>query len=215
MKGQFENGEKHPYKNKTWDEIYSPEVAARMRARLKNNNPGFKKGKDNYNNTDGPWNKGQKLSDTHKENLRGPRPSLQKENNPFYGKHHNEKTKNQIRKSVLNNLSKCVDFSNRRPNYLERQLGEILDKLYPGEFRYVGGGEVIIGGKIPDFINCNGKKLIIELFGNHWHEPNDEPERKAIFSEYGYETLVIWGNEMKDLIQVENKINNFIGGMNL
>ena len=71
----------------------------------------------------------------------------------------------------------------------------------------------LIDGKTPDWININGQKLIIEYFGNHWHELSEEEERIKFFAKYGYRTLIIWASEFyrnKDL--VKNKIKLFILG---
>lgn len=73
----------------------------------------------------------------------------------------------------------------------------------------LGDGSVILEGKIPDFININGQKKIIELFGNYWHKEGDEQTRKEYFNKYGYETLIIWEEEMKNLENVKNKLINF------
>jgi hypothetical protein len=56
------------------------------------------------------------------------------------------------------------------PNKPESIILSILEQLYPNEYRFVGDGKVVIAGKIPDFININGQKKIIELFGDYWHE---------------------------------------------
>jgi len=96
------------------------------------------------------------------------------------------------------------------PNKLEQEVETILDKLFPGEYKYVGDFDTFIGGKCPDFINVNGQKKIIEVFGNYWHKEGDEQERINHFTKYGFKTLVIWEEEFvsnKDL--VVNKIMDF------
>ena len=55
------------------------------------------------------------------------------------------------------------------PNKPEQILIKLLSKLLPNEYKFVGNGKVIIGGKCPDFINVNGQKKIIEHFGDYWH----------------------------------------------
>ena len=89
-----------------------------------------------------------------------------------------------------------------RPNKTEIFLESILNDNFPNEWKYVGDGEVIIGGKCPDFININGKKEIIELFGDYWHKGENPEDRKNIFKKYGYHTLVIWEHELKDIDKV-------------
>jgi len=97
-----------------------------------------------------------------------------------------------------------------KPNYSEISLLDILNKIYPNEWKFVGNGSFVINGKNPDFINCNGKKLIIELFGEHWHDKDEEEPRKEIFKQYGYETLIIWTKELRHLEILINKLNSFM-----
>jgi len=56
-----------------------------------------------------------------------------------------------------------------RPNKKEKILLEFLDEYYPNQWKYVGDNSVNIGGRFPDFININGKKELVEMFGKHWH----------------------------------------------
>jgi len=71
--------------------------------------------------------------------------------------------------------------------------------------------------KCPDFININGQKKIIELFGKYWHGPEltgqsnmvHEQERKDIFAKYGYRTLVVWELELKNESSLKQKLINF------
>lgn len=108
-------------------------------------------------------------------------------------------------------LKRMLGFS--KPNYKELSLLDILNNIYPNEWKYVGDGSFIINGKNPDFINCNGKKLIIELFGEHWHKPEDENIRINIFKEYGYNTLIIWAKELKYIEKLKEKLNLFNKGV--
>jgi len=110
-----------------------------------------------------------------------------------------EQRREWIRKSAV---TPCI-----RPNYRERQLIELFEKN-DLPYIYVGDQSVWINDKNPDFIH-NEKKKIIEFFGERWHEPEDEPIRIKVFSEVGYETLVIWGKELKDISKVLEKIKEF------
>ncbi|GAG00774.1 unnamed protein product, partial [marine sediment metagenome] len=91
-----------------------------------------------------------------------------------------------------------------RPNGVELFLDFILQNNFPDEWKYVGDGEVIIEGLCPDFINCNGKKKIIELFGDYWHNRKNikwhqtERGRKEVFKNIGFDTLVIWEHELNN-----------------
>ena len=105
---------------------------------------------------------------------------------------------------------KMFDRFGIKPTKPEIELQNILNELFPGEYKYVGNGEVFINGKNPDFINCNGKKKIIEMFGNYWHKGQDPQSRINIFKPYGYETLVIWENDLKNYKElVKRKIIKF------
>jgi len=95
------------------------------------------------------------------------------------------------------------------PNKPEMFLESFLNDLYPGEWKYVGDGQIFIAGKCPDFINVNGQKKIIELFGDYWHEGQDPQDRIDIFKPFGYDTLVIWEKELNQVKDLKEKIFNF------
>lgn len=99
---------------------------------------------------------------------------------------------------------------NIKPNKAEVRMLELLNALYPNEWKYTGDFSFTINGKCPDFVNCNGKKLIIEYFGDHWHQGDDPKKRSDVFKPYGYETLVIWGSEMKSIENVISRIHSFV-----
>ena len=75
-------------------------------------------------------------------------------------------------------------------------LDMTLQKFFPNEWKYVGNGEFMIGGKCPDFVNMNGRKQLIELFGNYWHKDDNSQDRINYFKQYGFNTLIIWENEL-------------------
>ncbi len=140
-----------------------------------------------------PWNKGK--TGIYSEEWRKQRSRISKElwQNPDF-----------IRKQMM---SRHV-----APNKAEKQLNELLNHLCPGEYKYVGCGEVILAGKCPDFINVNGKKKIIELYGEFWHTKEEEKNRIALFSKYGYNTMIIWSKEMMDRPSLSSRILDFNGG---
>lgn len=110
------------------------------------------------------------------------------------------------------------DAIHRQPNWLELRLLELLNKLYPNEWAYVGNGKLIIDGKCPDFVNVNGKKQLIELYGDHWHKGHNPQDRIDFFKNFGYKTLVIYGHELrKDMPKVLSKLKAFsqMGGTSL
>lgn len=61
----------------------------------------------------------------------------------------------------------------RSPTKPERIFEEICEKN-DLPFRYVGDGQLWIGKSKklnPDFVECNGKKIVVEIFGDYWHSP--------------------------------------------
>jgi len=77
------------------------------------------------------------------------------------------------------------------------------------KYRYIGNGEIVFGGKNPDFININGQKKLIEIWGNHWHQGQNPQERIDYFKKFGFDTLVIWASELRYPEQVIDKIQKF------
>ena len=116
-----------------------------------------------------------------------------------------------------NQLIKIFEGFNIRPNKPESRVMEIIENNKFG-FRYVGDGKIWFEGRDssynPDFIN-EGKKLIIEVYGDYWHNRNEsklrDVERIKTYIENGYKCLVIWEKDIKDETLVIKKINNFLG----
>lgn len=120
------------------------------------------------------------------------------EKNPFYGKRHSEEILHRI-------------LCPSKPNKQELKLQAILDSYFPGEWKFVGDGQVIIGGLCPDFTNINGKKYLIELFEDYWHSKvrswtRTELGRIMCYNSYGYKCLVIWEHELKNEVALVEKL---------
>lgn len=99
----------------------------------------------------------------------------------------------------------------------EKILSYILRVTCPHEFRYDGNGKLgLIGRHAPDFVNVNGKKKVIEVFGCYHHNctqcghgdavisgtPADKGrERDARkmrnYEKLGYDCLTIWSHELE------------------
>lgn len=110
----------------------------------------------------------------------------------------------------------------RKPNKPEQKLMKIIAELQL-PYRYVGDGKILIGSYIPDFIQTNGKKHIIEIFGDYWHSDKKkhyrelswhqtELGRMMAYSQFGYKTLVIWEHELSKLESVKRKLLQFEKG---
>jgi very-short-patch-repair endonuclease len=117
-----------------------------------------------------------------------------------------------IRKEFIKNnpelLKKFLTF--RRPNKTEERLTSLLQASFPNEFKFVGDGSFVIDGLNPDWINCNGKKLIIELFGEPWHKKEEVTKRTDVFAKYGFKTLVLWWKETRNKKLLIEKVRNFV-----
>lgn len=118
------------------------------------------------------------------------------------------------KRKVIKNLQKALKALIKKPNKPETILINLF-KQYNLPYKYVGDGEVVIGRKYPDFINCNGQKKIIEMFGDYWHNNKNtkwhqtEFGTKSIYSQYGFKTLIIWQSELNDMGKVLERIIKF------
>ena len=156
-------------------------------------------------------------------------PEFRKKNKANLGKKHTKEAKEKMSQAHLrcwkdpnyreNQLKAIFKGSDIRPTKPERKLRKLLNKLFPNEYKYVGNGSILIGFKNPDFINVNGQKKIIELFGDFWHskkvtglkKKEHRKQRQAHFAKYGYKTLVIWEHELSDKKQLKIKLSKFSG----
>lgn len=184
--------EEHPeiiekIKNETKKAMQRPQIKQKIQKTW------FKKGYRNSPETEFkkgaiPWNRGRQWSEEFK------------------------KKQSIIRKQFIKNnpefLKKILTF--RRPNNTEKKLTEVFQKHFPNEFRFVGDGSFVIEGLNPDWIDCNGKKLIIELFGEPWHEKEEEQKRIDTFSRYGFKTLILWWKDTRNEKLVIEKVRNFL-----
>ena len=102
---------------------------------------------------------------------------------------------------------------NLSPNKPEKVLIKLLNTILPNQYRFVGDGNTMLCGFVPDFINCNGLKKIIELYGNYWHNKKEvkyrDKRRIIAYKKLGYKTLIIWEKELKNINKVKEKILEF------
>jgi len=107
-------------------------------------------------------------------------------------------------------VKKQMKSRNVMPNKTEIYLQSIITSI-TNNFAFVGDGKEIIGGKCPDFIDKVNNK-IIELYGDYWHKGQDPNDRINYFKNFGYDTLVIWESELKDIDNLKNKLEVFANG---
>lgn len=55
------------------------------------------------------------------------------------------------------------------------------------------------------------QKKLIDFFGRCWHKPEDEETRIVHFRQYGFNTLIIWEEELSNLEILKEKIRTFNG----
>lgn len=139
------------------------------------------------------------------------------------GKHHTEATKAKISKSnkgrVSPNLGKQLSKEHKQKLREARKrrrfpthhtkpelLFEAICKKYDLPFKYTGNGDFWIENINPDFVECNGKKIAIEIFGDYWHSPllrDNIPYnqtyggRKKTLKRYGWKLIVLWESDLK------------------
>ena len=141
----------------------------------------------------------------------------QGKNNPFYGKHHTKKTKDklsEIHKNPSEDIRKKIREARKQqkfPNHHTKPERIFMDicKKYNLHFKYVGDGSLWIGkDKIlnPDFIQADGQKIIVEIFGDYWHSLLLNPRlredatlnyRKRHYKRYGWKSYFLWGSDLK------------------
>jgi len=175
-----------------------------------------------------PWNKGKTgiysqdtlmLMSSKKKN----KESLMK------GKHFSEEAKVRMRLSFHKPRRIALIKEARKRQVLpksrtkpELKLLDIIER-HGFPFKYTGDGSFWIGNYNPDFVNCDGKKKIIEVFGDYWHNPSrrgikldcTEAGRGQAFAEFGFGMLVIWEHELKTLPEevIVSKVRSFLEAM--
>lgn len=226
------SGESHPMFGKT----HTPEVRKRLSESHKGKKQSAEliakrvAGRAGYKHSPetlkkiGDGNKGKvmsseakrKCSESNKGKRYSPKTEFSKGFSPWIkGRNHSEETKKRLsetrKKLFLNHdfVKKMAKAWNVKPNKPETFILNLLNDIYPGQWKYTGDFSFTINGKCPDFVNCNGQKKIIELFGDYWHRGENPEDRAAIFAPFGYETLVIWERELKSPETVIIKIRNF------
>ncbi len=84
------------------------------------------------------------------------------------------------------------------PNAAEIWLNEVLETRFPGIWEFNGKGPLIVERHVPDFIDKLGKRWLIEIFGEYWHNVLFFPWRLSegelidLYDKNGYKCLVIW-----------------------
>jgi len=100
-----------------------------------------------------------------------------------------------------------------RPTNPELILLTLLDENNYA-YVYIGDGSLWVGGKNPDFVWPEQRKLI-EMNGSYWHSEDEVEPRIAHFANYDFETLVVWDYELENTEQLLIKLKEFHQGIKL
>jgi len=114
-----------------------------------------------------------------------------------------------------NNVLKMVKSWHLKPTKPELKLEIILFNYFP-QYKYNGDGRlgIVLGGLIPDFVNTNGKKEVIEVFGNYWHRRENlkwhqtELGRIMHYNSLGYRCLIIWEHQLDEKYNIIKLVKN-------
>jgi G:T-mismatch repair DNA endonuclease (very short patch repair protein) len=142
---------------------------------------------------------------------------------PMKDKHHSESSLKKISQSSKKmwnkegNRDKIIKAQRKGmqiyPNKPEKVVNKLLSKISK-DYKYVGDGSFIISGFNPDFMNINGQKKIIELFGTYWHKKQEvikrDIRRIKTYKKYGYKTLIVWEHELKNIDKLIKKLERFV-----
>lgn len=103
----------------------------------------------------------------------------------------------------------CNNFK-KRINKFEVKIFNILQE-FDKNFEYVGDGNFWIGypPKNPDFV-LREQRIIIEAFGYYWHKNDDVLDYIKHYKKYGFDCLIIWDYELKDIDKLKEKISQFL-----
>ena len=92
----------------------------------------------------------------------------------------------------------------RKPNKLEIETAKLLGE----DWQYVGQGELVIGGLIPDFVHKK-RKVVLEVMGCYFHGcpthfPNVRMGRTAstgykesVYKKNGYNVIFLWEHDIR------------------
>ena len=146
----------------------------------------------------GDAHRGKHLSEEHKKKIS----KTLKENPPWLGKHFSEETKKKI-----SDARKKQRFPKSRTK--PERIFEEICKKHNLPFHYTGDGQLWIGKRRllnPDFIEANGNKILVEIFGDYWHSPLLRPKMKEIqhplyrekhYKKYKWQPIFIWESDLK------------------
>ncbi len=217
MSGRIWTAEENAFIMDRLDQMVYNKTVRRMASRLNRSEPEIRKQVYKLIHLDKHWNEEEieylRSNWTAKSAL---------EIGLFLGRSKNN-VRYKVRKLRLKGGPKRASLQNAKkqsksPNKPEIALDKLLQANFPGEYIFNGDYSqgVSLGGLVPDWVNVNGKKQVIELFGDYWHDMRGNIGwkstvfgRKAVFSQLGFDCLIIWEHELKLPEEVIEKIRDF------
>jgi G:T-mismatch repair DNA endonuclease (very short patch repair protein) len=120
------------------------------------------------------------------------------------GQHLPEETKRKLSEAHIRAFKRgCYSVKPTAPEVKFAQI--CLRHNLP--YKYVGDGKFWVEGVNPDFVESNGRKIAVEIYGDYWHklpnQINKDEKRIAILNKYGWKLFVLWEHELKELPEDE------------
>lgn len=202
---------------KSFEEIYGEEKAKIIKEKISLGNKG-KKRQNKWNLTDETKNKMKGRIAWNKDLTA--QTDIRVENYSKKLKETSSSSRLEVREKISKTIKKLwedEDYRNKtliaqqkKQNKSELKVSEILEKLFPCEYKYVGNRELFLGypPKNPDWVH-KSKNKVIEFLGRYWHPDEDEFILKNHYNKIGYDCLIIWEEELKNKDVLEQKIKNF------
>lgn len=195
-----------PRRGKSLEDEYGLKRAKEIRKHLSRAHKGVSlKHEGQFAKGSSPWNKGTKgVMKTNGGSFRKGLIPWNKGRTNVYS----EETLDRIRAA---RRGQQIPTSLTKP---ERAVRKLV-REYHLAYKYTGDGSFWIGAINPDFVNVNGEKIALEVFGDYWHSTGakrakpDIPYRqtlkgrRAILKRYGWQLIVLWESEINTLPEDE------------
>jgi len=169
---------------KVSEETKAKQKARKLERRLKgiknksyNKSPNYKHNDTVFKKGMTPWSKGKHLTEEHKAKVKA---TLKRKG---------IKPSNEARAKALH--------TNSKPTLPEIELGKLLQEACPEQYKYTGNGTFMVGNRFPDFVNINGKKKLVEMYGSYWHKNENIKIKIDEYKSYGFDCLIIWEHELR------------------
>ncbi len=110
---------------------------------------------------------------------------------------HIEKRSKLLRKQIEINCDYCGEKLVRNPYQIKNNKYHFCNRICWGKWASSKRTE-LCGYNL----TSDGKKIIIEVFGNYWHNIEDvkikDEKKKKILEKYGWKRIIFWESEIKN-----------------